>query len=410
MNALKLTFLLLFAAGTLFSQKASVETASIAIAKYSTRSKESKDIRSSYIKEAKTYIDKAHLNETTSNYMKMWFVRGKVYYYLYVDTLGNKSLDPDAIEKAVESLVKWKKTDVKGKYERYGNDFLARSTALSFNEGYNALASKDYDRALRYFNGCLEAIPHNNEEQLKRNNVDANKVRSKAALAAMNKGDNETAKKHLQLLIDQAYADPNIFLDMKNILLSEKDTAGALDYLTQGRNMFEDNMSLILAELNTYLVLDKPNILIDRLNKAIEADPYNPIFFFNLGYLNDKKADKVEEAAEKEKVKNEAVANYEKAIELNPSYFDALFNLGALYYNQGAEYVNEANQYGPREKTKTDAALANAKTNFEKAQPHLELAHELKEEDKLVAQSLMQLYLRTEQMDKWKAIKEKFEK
>lgn len=409
MKALKLTALLLFAAGTIFAQKNNVETASIAITKYASRTEESKEIRTAYLKEAKEFIDKAQLHESTSNYDKMWLVRGKVYFYIYLDTLGNKGWDEDAIAKSTESLLKAKETDTKGKYEKEINRYLSSATAMTYNEGIAAYQKGNYDRAMKYFDLALKAIPQNDQALLKRNNVDAGKVRRMAATTAIKKGDNETAKKYLQMLMDESYADPIIYIDMKDLLLSEGDTTGALKYLGKGRSMYEDNMTLILEELNTYLKLDRPNILIDRLKKAIEADPYNAIFYFNLGYLYDKKGDNVETEEAKQAAKDSAVVNYEKALELNPSYFDALFNLGALYYNQGAEWVNQANSYGLKEQAKADAALAKADGYFQKAQPHLELAHELKEDDKIVAQSLMQLYLRSEQTEKYKEIKAKFQ-
>ena len=58
----------------------------------------------------------------------------------------------------------------------------------------------------------------------------------------------------------------------------------------------------------------------DLLSKKIkEKEPNNPIVYFNIGtVLNDMGSF------------DEAVKSFERAIELKPDYFDALFNFGTI--------------------------------------------------------------------------------
>jgi tetratricopeptide (TPR) repeat protein len=410
MKALKLITVLVLTSTVAFAQKTHVETASIAIDKYLKRTDASAEIRSEYLQEAKEYIDKAHLNETTNNYSKMWLVRGKVYCSIYLDTLGNKDLDKDAIEKSLQSLLACKATDEKKKYKDDMNAYLAAATYYAYYEGNVATARKEYDRAMRYYEASIAAVPENDEAALKRFNIDQNKVKRSAAYTSFDQGNSEKCIQLMKELISDSYADPTLYGNLATLLLKEKDTSGAIKYITMGRNLYEDNKGLIATELNLYLELNKPNVLIERLTAAIDSDPYNEQYFFNRGSLYQKISRKAAQDGDDKRVnelENLAIADYEKAIEINSEYGDALYNLGALYVDRGSGFSNKANNYGLNEKTKTDAALKEAETYYKKAVPYLELAFEIDEENKSLMQVLLQLYLRMEDTEKYKALKAK---
>jgi tetratricopeptide (TPR) repeat protein len=200
---------------------------------------------------------------------------------------------------------------------------------------------------------------------------------------------------------------------MASLKVEAGDTTAALEYITMGRNLYEDNKGLIATELNLYLSLNKPNILIDRLSAAIESDPYNEQFYFNRGSLyHDIAKEMTKQGKNTDSVtvyEDRAIADYEKALEINAEYGDALYNLGALYVARGTAYVDKANSYGLNEKAKTDEALKISDDYYKKAVPYLELALEMDDQNKGLMQVLMQLYLRMEETEKWKAMKERAE-
>ena len=83
-----------------------------------------------------------------------------------------------------------------------------------------------------------------------------------------------------------------------------------------------------------------------NLELAAEQDPTNEILWFSLGSVFDNLGN-VEEA----------VTAYTKAIDVNADYFDANYNLGALYFNQAVQGINEANElWKPRMTSKEAAA------------------------------------------------------
>ena len=405
MKALTLAAALLITVSAVFSQKNNVETASIAISKYESRKDAPPAERYGYLKEAKTYIDKAHKHESTSNYSKMWYIRGRVYFNLILDTMGGKNLDPDPIEKAVISLMNAKKTDEKGRLKREIPPYLAQSTLAAFNIGVQSYAKEDYERALKYFNLILKALPENDPDMMKQGQLDEGKVKRYASIVSKKMGKTELTKSLLEELIAMTYADPEIYVDMKNILLEEGDTAQALEILTRGRKLYEDNRSLLMDEINTYIKLDMSKVLIERLTKAIELDPYNALMYYNRGQVNQEQFQQMEEGPDRDSTMASAIKDYEKALELEPGYGDAMFNLGALYVNMGKNYDDLANSYGYKETEKYNAATKKANEYYENALKYLEPAYEMDSTDPTLKQVLGQLYVRTNQLDKYKALK-----
>src|SRR5690606_27411640 len=101
--------------------------------------------------------------------------------------------------------------------------------------------------------------------------------------------------------------------------------------------------------------------------------------------------------------KEAAIEAYTNALEIDPDYFDANYNLGALYFNQGVEMNNAANEI--KDNKKYEAARAEARKVFEKSLPYLEKAHELDKADIGAISSLMQLYALIGQNDKYSEMK-----
>jgi len=79
-------------------------------------------------------------------------------------------------------------------------------------------------------------------------------------------------------------------------------------------------------------------------------------------------------------------------VELNPDNFDAVYNLGALYFNRAVKLNEVANTIDDMKKFEAARKVADAV--FDQAQPILEQAFALNSGDKGVLISLKQLYYR----------------
>jgi len=95
---------------------------------------------------------------------------------------------------------------------------------------------------------------------------------------------------------------------------------------------------------------------------------------------------------------------YKKAIELKPDYFDAIYNLGALYNNHGVAISKNSDKITDQAKYAKENARANEE--YKKALPYLEKCLELNPKDKATLYALRQLYARTQQNEKLQKINE----
>ena len=153
-----------------------------------------------------------------------------------------------------------------------------------------------------------------------------------------------------------------------NILREAGRTEDALKELQAARVQFPREQSLIIEELNIYLEAEDYERAENNLKLAAEGDPNNEILWFSLGSVYDN-LDKTEMAAEA----------YLKAISIKGDYFDANYNLGAMYFNQAVEGINAANDmWKPRmSKAETAEQLSIeelAKAKFLSGRPYLEAA------------------------------------
>jgi len=189
------------------------------------------------------------------------------------------------------------------------------------------------------------------------------------------------------------YQVPNVYLFVANLLRQADRDEEALIELQAARELFPREQSLIIEELNIYLEAKDFERAENNLKLAAEGDPTNEILWFSLGSVYDNLG-KSEMAAEA----------YLKALELDANYFDANYNLGAMYFNEAVAGINDANDMWKPRMTKAESAKQKeleeaAKAKFMEARPFLEAAHESNPEDIDTIRSLRDIYARTGQDD-----------
>jgi tetratricopeptide (TPR) repeat protein len=365
-----LTLLLFGITNLTFAQKTNIVNASIAL-------------RNESYADAKQYIDEAFETESTSNEPKMWNYRAPIYLQI---ALKEPTLDKDAAFKATEAYIKCLQKDKKGRLVvrkwTSEEDILAGLIQCGyklFNVAIDKYNTEDYKESLKCYNAIFDIIPLDTEDQLKRGNITRETILYNSFFSSKKMKDNTTSKDLLQRLIDINFNEPVIYIHMSNILIEEGNTDKALEYLSLGRDMFEEDQGLINTEINLYIQLGRTSELIGKLGEAIALDEENELLYFNRGTIYDQEGD----------IDN-AEKDYLTALELNHSAFGANYNLGALYFNQGVETKNKANATSNNSLYKKLNKEADAL--FAKALPYLEAAHELNTEDKNTLLSLKQLY------------------
>ena len=225
-----------------------------------------------------------------------------------------------------------------------------------------------------------------------------------AALCYEKAGDVDMAVARYRACADIQYQVPNVFLFISNLLRDNGREEEALNTLAEARGLYPREQSLIIEELNIYLTNEEFDKAKENLTLAAEQDPTNEILWFSLGSVLDNLGNA-----------DEAIEAYKKALAVKADYFDANYNLGALYFNQAVQGTNAANDMWKPRMTKAESAEQKrledeAKALFETAKPYLETAHAVDADDLETMRSLKDIYARTgedekmlELMDKIKA-------
>ena len=336
---------------------------------------------------AKAAIDKAALHEKTSGWAKTWYYRGKIYLAIHrSENEKYKSLDKNALIVANESFSKAISLDTR-RIDK--NDLMLNyniASNLAFQEGVTYYNAADYATAINYF---TRTAASKEDMQV----VDSLSIFN-IGLCAENLKDYDKALESYKKCAEIGYGGSRIYSNIAFIYVNQEKDEEAFKVLKDARAKYPQDQDLLTTEINLYLKYNRLGEALENLNITIQNDPSNAVFYYARGtiYNNQKENEKAE-------------ADYLKAIELKDDYFDAYYNLGALYFNQGADMNNEVNQISD------DAEYQKGKKKvdemFKKALPYLEKAYEIDPENQGTISSLKQLYARTGQMDKYNEMNEK---
>lgn len=254
------------------------------------------------------------------------------------------------------------------------------------NAGIEGFNEQNFENAMMAFENVLKI---NNLDMFQQDNptVDTAIIYN-AGLAAYNSKNWEKAAKYLDKSIDYNYGGGDAVLLLHQVYGTMQDSAKIAQNLQTGFEKYPEDERLLTELINYYLQNQQNEEATAYLNQAIEKDPDNPTYYYARGVL-----------ADQEQNYEKAIDDYKKALERDPDYFDALYNLGVIYYNQAIEQMNVAND--ETDHAKFQAEKAKADSLFKTSLPYMEKAHEAKPEDISVLESLKGLYYRFEMNDRY---------
>ena len=339
-------------------------------------------LQNNQLDKAKEAIDEASVHEKTAQDAKTWLYKGMIYYQLSTGQLPMyNELAPDAANVAYEALLNAKKFDVKGKYGDEISQYLSYLTQIFYAEGGTSFQEGDYDAAIQDFVKAYDiAIENNSFDTIAAFNI---------GMAGVLSDQPDIAAQYLAKCVEVKFDDPRVYTFYNRAEKQLGDTARAFEIIKEGRERYPEELSLLLEEAQLYLDTGQKEELIASLTEAVEADPTNANLFFLLGKTYDDK--KEYDAAE---------SYYKKAAEVNPEFFEAYYNAGAIYINQAAEVQSEANDLPLNETEKYEELNQQATDLIEKAVPYLEKALEIRPDDNSTLVTLKEAYSRLKMDDK----------
>jgi tetratricopeptide (TPR) repeat protein len=377
---------------------------------------ETKDTAS--LRKAKENIDLAATHEDTKDNVKTLVYKGQIYLAIY-DL--NKKIQEDklmsindpnqraiaALENtpttelgiAYEAYTKAKALDEKGTYTNelkniQNIEYNYNNTGRSF---YNA---KKYPQALVAFENAYQINPN-----------DTLLLYFCATSANLSK-DYPKAVNYYKKMAELKVGQATTYSNLMNAYFEIKDTAAGVAILKKGRSSYPNDINLVISETNYFLRENKSEEAINNLNIAIKAKPTDANLYLVRGNIYDNFANPkdgngkdIEKPSDYNNLIGLAETDYKKAIELKNDYFDALYNLGVLYNNQGVELSRQADKI--TDQAKYEAAKAKATERFANAMPVLERALAVNPTERNTMTALRQIYMRMELTDKLKAINER---
>jgi tetratricopeptide (TPR) repeat protein len=323
-----------------------------------------------------------------------------------------KPIDPDALDKAYEAYKKAEELDPKGKFRTKSavkqNISTLRSAYINrgvkyYGEQKFLLAVKELEKALE-----LNKYPKAESDTIFNEGL----ITYYAGLMAQNGQDYATAEKHYLSCIEKKFQEDSPYHGLATLYRETKQPDKELAIVQKGYQLYPNSKELLVDFINYYLTTGQSEAALEKLNKAIKDNPENPSFYYATGTLYDtmeKDSTDKYTAEQKKEYHNLAINSYKKSLEVKPDYFEALYNLGALYYNEAALILKAADMLPLNKKKEFEELQNQSKVKFNEALPYLAKAHELQPMDRTTMQTLLTIYHRLQMYDKKKQIQEELD-
>ena len=307
----------------------------------------------------------------------------------------------DPLRVSIEAYIKTLELD-EGKLESKVKEGLISAKISLKRKGVNDYYSGRYDKALGSFEDVLEI----NQLALFAGEVDTVMIQYSGIISREIAGktkDNELFKKSIEYYKQLAAVDfggANTYLQIKMDYMSIGDTISALEVMKEAYAKYPDTVNVIANIADTYIQLKQIDEGIVFMESAIEANPNIPESYYWMGRLLINK-DEVESI-------DKAIEAYSKAGELDPSIYYVWYDMGYIYYLQGADFFDRSNE-------ETDDAVRAklielAKEKYQAAIPILEKAYEMNVDNEAVKYEtldlLQRIYYKEEMTDQYERVKE----
>jgi tetratricopeptide (TPR) repeat protein len=356
-----------------FAQTSQVQIARNSLGKLQAAIRNNQDVKQQFtiLGEGIKAVENASKDKRTKKWPETWAI--KAYFYSYLTLIDNDEQSSD--DNYFRTLSLLDSVKMLNKYDENAN--LIEAATLNTiikkqRKGNQAYAGNDFANAFLYLKDVSDYFPKDSTLAIN------------AALSAQNIRKYDNALTYFKRAKENGAGNPIVFQYLASLYASKFDTERAISTLEDG---------LKLNPQNTFLVNDYINLLLDseQYDKALESittvlnyDKNNKILYFLYGYLQQVKLNN--DVAQKA---------YRSAINLDPNYFPALYQLAIAY-------IDAANQ---DLKLKTPESTENFVAKINQSEDVLERAREINPNDAHTIQLLIEIYSRKSRLDKVQDLK-----
>lgn len=347
--------------------------------------------------EAKEMIDACTTYEKTMNDGKTWYYKGLIYASL--DTTSNEtfhSLSPNPLNTAIESFNRAEKMITGGKeyFIQDPNDPMA-SINNTKSRQLEGLSTYYLDRGIKQLQqdepnyvACMEFVEKS--RQVFERGIEANNDRYAndtlayyvLAIAAHGAEMSDTAVSVSKKYYEKGGKSKEPYLILYQIY-NNSNKEKALEIVREAKRHLPGEPQFSLIEIELLIDLNRIDEAKMGLEQAVVKDPENKTLHFFLGYANTV-------------LNNLAVAekNFERALKIDPTYFDAQVWLAKVMTEDARKIKNQINALGisaadKKKKMELDVVYVE---KLKKCLPYWEKAEKLNPSDEEVLSQLYAIY------------------
>lgn len=350
--------------------------------------------------EAITAINAAIENTETMLLANTWLIRARIYSQIAGNILVAKNF-PNSGEVALESYKKSIELDPSEKNKILISLEIGKLSDLFYEEGsvkfQEGSENDSAELKIKAFNESTKAFENTLDATLLTGVFDTGTVFN-IALSAAYAGDFEKATSNYLFLINNKYNNQGVYRGLADIYSRQskkEDASKVMDLLIE---YFPNDSTAYISAASTNLIIGFNEKAEKILNIALTRWQTDPYLYLAAGiaYVNTNQGEKAEAA-------------YKKAIELNPNYIDAIYNLGVYYVNAGITIKIAADNLPFEESEKYAKEQKRAGDFLGKALPYLEHIIELQPDNLDVLITLRDIAINTSDHVKAKIYTEKIE-
>ncbi len=374
--AFSAAFFILVSSQSAFSQKTQLLIARNSVGKLQAAIANKKDAKTQMVilSEGIKAAESAEKDIKTKKWADTWALKSYLSSYIAItdpdQNNSNKYLDLSL--QAIDSAKKYNKND----------SDAGLITAANYNinikkqqKGNIAYANKDFAAAFPYLKQVSDFFPKDTVMAIN------------AALSAEGIKNEDEAFNYFNRAKDNGVRNPVVFQRLANIYNDKKDREKSLKTIEEGLNLNPYNSMLTNDYINMLLDDEKYTEARQVIENTLKVETRSKLLYYLYGYLHQKNANM-----------STAELAYNKSLNLDHNYFDALYQLGLVYIDLSNEAL-----------TGKDKDAAKFSSYLNRAEVILVQAHDVNTKDKQTINLLIEIYTRKNRFDRVQELKAQLE-
>lgn len=329
------------------------------------------------LQEARTEIDNYLAIEKNKNKAEGWYVKGKVYSTIALDSVAQATV-PDAKSVSMDALKQYMELEshVKDSAKRYV--LLTLDNRKPLTDLYSAYSKEaasfynagNFNDALTGFQGSLEVFDLLSEKgwtgDVKLDTISV----LYAGISAEKANKLDTAAMYYSKIADakaKAQGYESIYKWLADYYKQRDDLANASKYIKLGSEVYPEDPFWMSFEINMLSEKGTKEELFAKYEELTQAHPDNALYFYNYAvelYKTAYHEDTAQRPANAGELTDKAIDNVKKSIEVDPDYPNSHMLLGQVYYNQGVDIIARNKTIRPQGNVKLNAAQLKQKEDL----------------------------------------------